>query len=57
MATSQAANIAERVAGHGDNADIATDITNYAQEGAGEETGTKIKATIWQGKRSVKLGT
>lgn len=56
MATTQAANIAERVVGHGDNADIATDVTNYAQGGAGEETNTEIKATIWQGKRSVKLG-
>lgn len=56
MAMSQAANVAERIVGHGDNADIATDVTNYAKGDAGEETSTRIKATTWQGKKSVKIG-
>lgn len=56
MAMSQAANVAERIVGHGDNADIATDVTNYAKGDFGEETSTRIKATIWQGKKSVKIG-
>ena len=56
MAMSQAANVAERIVGHGDNADIATDVTNYAKGDYGEETGTRIKATTWQGKNSVKIG-
>lgn len=57
MATTQAANVAERIVGHGDNADITTDITNYSQNEAGRETDEKIKATIWTGKKSVQIGT
>ena len=57
MATTQAANVAERIVGHGDNADITTDITNYSKNEAGQETGEKIKATIWSGKKSVQIGT
>lgn len=56
MAMSQAANVAERIVGHGDNADIATDVTNYVKGDYGEETGTRIKATTWQGKNSVEIG-
>ena len=56
MAMSQTANVAERIVGHGDNADITTDVTNYAKGDYGEETSTRIKATIWQGKKSVKIG-
>ena len=55
MALSQAANVAERIVGHGDNADITTDVTNYEGD-AGEATSTRIKATIWNGKKSVKIG-
>ena len=52
---SQAANVVERIVGHGDNADITIDVTNYEGD-AGEETSTRIKATIWNGKKSVKIG-
>ena len=56
MATSQAANIVESAIGHGDNATVTTDVSNYAKNEYGEETGAKIKATTWQGKNSVKVG-
>lgn len=56
MATSQAANIVEHVAKRGDNADITTNVSNYAKGDAGEETDTRIKATVWKGKKSVELG-
>lgn len=56
MATSQAANIVEHVARRGDNADITTNVSNYTKGETGEETGTKIKATVWRGKKSVELG-
>lgn len=56
MAASQAANVVERTVGHGDNATVTTDVSNYAKDEYGEETGAKIKATTWQGKNSVKLG-
>lgn len=57
MAATQAANVAERIVGHGDNADITTDVSNYSKGEAGQETGEKIKATVWQGKKSVQVGT
>lgn len=56
MTTSEAANIVEHVAKRGDNADITTDVSNYAKGDAGEETNTRIKATVWKGKKSVELG-
>lgn len=56
MAFSQAANIVEHIADRGDNADITTNVSNYAKGSAGQETDDWIKATTWQGKRSVKLG-
>lgn len=56
MAVSQAANLVEKVVGHGDNANITTDVSNYNNE-YGRETGAKILATTWQGKNSVKVGT
>ncbi|KAF7588537.1 hypothetical protein BBP40_005526 [Aspergillus hancockii] len=55
MAASQAANIVEKVVGHGDNATVTTDTSNYAKGTYGEETGEKIKATTWQGKNSVAV--
>ncbi|KAK1141956.1 hypothetical protein N8T08_008279 [Aspergillus melleus] len=55
MAVSQAANIAEKVVGHSDNATIDTDISNYAKGESGQETGEKIKATVWQGKNTVEV--
>ncbi|KAJ5100461.1 hypothetical protein N7456_006513 [Penicillium angulare] len=54
MAVSQAANLVEKIVGHGDNASVTTDISNYDNE-YGLETGEKILATTWQGKNSVKL--
>ena len=55
MAASQAANLVEKAVGHGHNASITTDVSNYKGE-YGEETGEKILATTWQGKGQVKLG-
>lgn len=55
MAVSQAANLVEKAVGHGDNATITTDVSNYNFE-YGRETGEKILATTWNGKNSVKLG-
>jgi hypothetical protein len=56
MATSQAANVAEAAVGHSGTASVTTDVSNYGKKEYGEETGAKIKATIWNGKNSVKLG-
>jgi hypothetical protein len=55
MAASQAANIVEKVVGHSDNANVTTDVSNYAKRTYGEETGEKIKAATWQGKNSVTV--
>ncbi|KAJ5825968.1 hypothetical protein N7474_003106 [Penicillium riverlandense] len=54
MAASRAANLVEKAVGHGDNASITTDVSNYQNE-HGMETGEKILATTWQGKKSIKL--
>jgi len=54
MAASRAANLVEKAVGHGDNATITTDVSNYQNE-HGMETGGKILATTWQGKKSIKL--
>lgn len=56
MAVSQAANIVEKVLGHDDNATITTDVSNYNNE-YGMESGPLIKATTWQGKNKVAVGT
>jgi hypothetical protein len=56
MATSQAANVVEAAVGHSGTASVTTDVSNYGKKEYGEETGAKIKATIWNGKNSVKLG-
>jgi hypothetical protein len=55
MAVSQAANVVEKVVGHGDNATITTDVSNYNNE-YGMESGPLIKATTWQGKNKVSVG-
>lgn len=55
MATSQAANLVEKAVGHGDNADVTTDISNYNNE-YGTENGESIKATVWEGKNNVSIG-
>ncbi|RAH73716.1 zinc-dependent alcohol dehydrogenase [Aspergillus aculeatinus CBS 121060] len=54
-ATTQAANLVEKLVGHSDNATVTTDVSNYAKGESGEETGEKIKATIWQGKNTVEV--
>ncbi|CRL26447.1 Alcohol dehydrogenase superfamily, zinc-containing [Penicillium camemberti] len=54
MAMTQAANLAEKILGHGDNATITTDVSSYDNE-HGVETGEMIQATTWQGKNQVKV--
>ncbi|KAJ5199294.1 hypothetical protein N7491_000149 [Penicillium cf. griseofulvum] len=54
MAMTQAANLAEKILGHGDNATITTDVSSYDNE-YGVETGEMIQATTWQGKNRVKV--
>ncbi|KAJ5191508.1 Alcohol dehydrogenase superfamily zinc-type [Penicillium cinerascens] len=54
MAFTQAANLVEKAVGHGGNASITTDISNYNNE-HGMETGDLIQATVWDGKNQVKL--
>jgi hypothetical protein len=51
----QAANLAEKILGQGDNATITTDVSSYDNE-HGVETGEMIQATTWQGKNQVKVG-
>jgi hypothetical protein len=55
MAFTQAANLIEKAIGHGDNASITTDVSNYNNE-HGMESGDLIQATVWNGKNSVKVG-
>lgn len=55
MAFTQAANLAEKIIGHGDNATITTDVSNYNNE-FGSESGETIQANTWQGKETVKVG-
>ncbi|KAJ5958782.1 Alcohol dehydrogenase superfamily zinc-type [Penicillium vulpinum] len=54
MAMSQAANLVEKILGHGDNSTITTDVSSYDNE-HGVETGEMIQATTWQGKNQVKV--
>lgn len=54
MAFTQAANLVEKAVGHGGNASITTDISNYNNE-HGMETGDLIQATVWDGKNQVKV--
>lgn len=56
MATTQAAYAVEKVIGHGDNATVQTDVSNYAENDYGVKNAPKIKAATWQGKGSVKVG-
>ncbi len=58
MATSQAAALIEKALGHGDNATTAQDVTNPAQDPQkyADPSGEKMKALVWMGKNSVKLG-
>ncbi|KAJ5164951.1 uncharacterized protein N7500_006781 [Penicillium coprophilum] len=54
MAMAQAANLVEKILGHGDNATVTTDVSSYDNE-HGVETGEMIKATTWQGKNRIKV--
>uniref|UniRef100_A0A0D6R0T0 Alcohol dehydrogenase-like N-terminal domain-containing protein n=1 Tax=Araucaria cunninghamii TaxID=56994 RepID=A0A0D6R0T0_ARACU len=56
MSLSQAANLVEKIAGHGSNAETAQDITNPAIDRSkyGHPTET-MKALVWQGKNSVAI--
>ncbi|EHA28570.1 hypothetical protein CBS63078_8740 [Aspergillus niger] len=54
MAATQAANLVEKAVGHSGNASVTTDVSNYYGE-YGQETGEKIKATIWTGKNHVEV--
>ena len=58
MATSQAAYQAEKAIGHGDNAATEQDVTNPAKDRQkyGDPSGEKMKALVWMGKNSVKVG-
>lgn len=52
MATSEAAYLAEKVIGHGDNAITEQDVSTYENIGAG----TLMKALVWRGKNKVEIG-
>ena len=56
MALAQAASVAEKIIGHGDNATITQDVTNPARDRAryGHPTET-MQALTWQGKNTVKV--
>lgn len=58
MATSQGASLAEKALGHGDNATTEQDVTNPARDRQkyGDPSGEKMKALVWLGKNSVKVG-
>lgn len=58
MALSQAANLVEKVLGHGDNAVTEQNMTNPGRdrEKYGDPSGEKMKALVWMGKNDVKLG-
>ena len=57
MAMSQAANLAEKAMGHGDNAITEQDMSNPARDRAkyGDDSET-MKALAWMGKNDVKVG-
>lgn len=52
MAASEAAYLAEKVIGHGDNAITEQDVSTYEDIGAG----TLMKALVWRGKNKVEIG-
>lgn len=58
MATTQAASLVEKAVGHGDSATIEQDVTNPARDRQkyGDPSGEKMKALVWMGKGSVKVG-
>ena len=58
MAMAQAANLVEKVLGHGDNAVTEQNATNPARdrEKYADPSGEKMKALVWTGKNSVAVG-
>lgn len=56
MAASQIANLVEGFVGHDDNANVTTDISNTNKVEGAQDTGEKIKATVWAGKNKVEIG-
>ena len=58
MALSQAANLVEKALGHTGDAITEQNLTNPAQDRAkyADPSGATMKALVWNGKGSVKLG-
>lgn len=58
MAMSQAANLLEKVLGHGDNAITEQNMTNPSRdrEKYGDPSGETMKALAWMGKNNVQVG-
>lgn len=55
-AVSQAASLAEKAIGHGDNAITAQDVTNPARDRAKYgDSSEMMKALVWQGKNTVEV--
>ncbi|PLN85691.1 threonine dehydrogenase [Aspergillus taichungensis] len=55
MAASQFANLVENLVGHDDNANVTTDISNTNKVEGAQDTGERIKATVWAGKNKVEI--
>lgn len=58
MAMSQAANLLEKVLGHGDNAVTEQNMSNPSRnpEKYGDPSGETMKALAWMGKNKVEMG-
>lgn len=52
MATTRAAYQVEKAVGHGDNAIIQQDVSNYEKTG---DSGEMMKALAWMGKNKVEM--
>ena len=55
MALSQAAFVAEKAMGHGDNATTAQDVSNTSLDNRYGDSSEMMKALVWQGKNSVEV--
>jgi hypothetical protein len=57
MALSQAATLAEKIIGHGNNATTEQDVTNPGRDRAkyADPSGEKMKALVWMGKNKVEV--
>ena len=58
MALSQAANLVEKIVGHGENSVTEQDMTNPGRnrEKYADPSGEKMKALVWMGKNTVEVG-